>query len=154
MDVPTNTLSAVALFKNGTYAGAFLAGIAYLGVTAESIIILTVLIFTDLLFGVIRAGVIRGGGGIKSSIFERGLVAKCLIIAIPVNIALAGRGAGIDLSWIAQGTITTLIFSELYSIVGNMYCIYTGKEDRVEFDAVAAVLNQLKRLLRSFIDDN
>ena len=141
------------IVKNSAYVAAFLAGTMYLGINPDSVVILTIFIVLDIFAGIIKSITLYGPRSIKSSIFERGVVAKMLIIGIPVNLALAGKGIGFDLAPLAQGTITVLILSEFYSILGNFYAIRTGTE-RVEFDAVAYVVNNLKKLLRTFITDD
>lgn len=138
--------------KNISYIPAFMIGTAYLGLTPESVVILMALIIFDIITGLLKSYLLQGGSSIKSSILERGLIAKALIICIPLNLALVGKGVGFDISSIAQGTIDVLILSELYSILGNYYAIRTG-EERVEFDAVAYIVAQLKKLLKSFIQD-
>lgn len=153
MDHTETAITGAVLLKNGTYIAAFIAGAQFLGLMPTTVIVLIALILSDMVTGVLKAGSLHGGSAIKSSIFERGLMAKMLILAIPVNIALAGKGIGMDLSSIAQGTITALVLSELYSILGNVYAIHTGVENKVEFDAVAYVIGQLKKLLKAFIQD-
>lgn len=151
MDTATTTGMVVA--KNGAYVAAFLTGTMYLGLNPKSVLILIVFIILDIIMGVTKSISLHGGSSIKSSIFERGVVAKALIVAIPVNLALAGKGIGFDLAPLAQGTITVLILSEFYSLLGNYYAIRTGTE-RVEFDAVAYAVQKLKDLLRAFIQDD
>lgn len=138
------------LAKNSGYAIAFVAGAQYLGLIPASIVILLMFIATDIITGIMKSVSLYGAESIKSSVFERGILAKALIILIPANVALAGKGIGIDLAFLAQGTITALILSEFYSILGNFYAIRTGI-DRVEFDAVAYVVSQLKRFLKAWI---
>lgn len=145
-------VSGAVVAKHMGYVAAFVAGAEFLGLIPVTIVALAVLIVTDIVTGVIKAGSLRGGSAIKSSVFERGVLAKMLIIGIPLNIALAGKGIGVDLSPVAQGVITALVLSELYSIVGNIDAIRTG-EEKVEFDAVAYTMGGIKKLLKSFIQD-
>lgn len=140
--------------KNISYVVAiFLTSTNYLNISAESATILGILIVVDVVTGVAKAGSIYGGSAIKSSILERGVLAKLLLVLIPACIALAGKAVGVELSSIAQDTLNVLVLSELYSIVGNIYAVKTGV-DKVEFDAVAYVLGQLKGLLKNFIKED
>lgn len=148
---PTVTTTAgVVIAKNSAYVVAFLTGAAYLGLAPISIVVLITFIILDIIAGILKSSLLHGPQSIKSSILERGIVAKCLIIGIPLNIALAGKGISVDFSWFAQGTVTLLILAELYSIMGNFYAIRTGTE-RVEFDAVAYVAGGVRRFLKAWI---
>lgn len=138
--------------KHMGYIAAFMAGAEFLGLAPVTILALAILIIVDVITGIIKAASLRGGSTIKSSIFERGVLAKTLLIGVPLNIALAGRGIGFDLAPVAQGVITALVLSELYSIVGNIDAVRTGIE-KVEFDAIAYTMAGIKKLLKSFIQD-
>lgn len=148
----TETTIAIVAAKNAGYVAAFLTGIEFLGLMPTSVVVLLIMILTDIISGILKSASLHGGQAIKSSIFERGVLAKALVIGIPFNLALVGKGIGLDLSAIAQGTITVLILSEFYSILGNFYAIRTGVE-RVEFDAVAASVSKIRSLLKAFIQD-
>lgn len=152
MNQATATAATMVIVKHMGYVLAFIAGSQYLGLLPESILVLTLFIIFDIVSGILKTMSLHGGSAIKSSIFERGVLAKLLVICIPLNLALTGKGIGLDLHTIAQGTITVLIFSELYSILGNFYAIRTGQE-RVEFDAVAALIGKIKLLLKAVIQD-
>ncbi len=153
MEATSTAISIKAAVLNGAYVSAFLAGMEFLGLMPLSVAILMLFIFFDIVAGILKSYALYGGSSIKSSVFERGIIAKALVICIPLNIALAGKGVGLDLVPIAQGTITVLILSELYSLLGNWYAIRTGKE-RIEFDAVAYVVGQLKGFLKKLIVDD
>lgn len=153
MQASSTLVSASAALKNGTYVAAFFLGIEFFGLNPTSVVILVFFVFFDMLAGMLKSISLHGPSSIKSSIFERGLIAKALVICVPLNIALAGKGTGMDFTVLAQGIVSALIFSELYSILGNFYAIRTGQE-RVEFDAVAYVLNQLRTLLKKFITED
>ena len=146
----TTTLTGTAIFKNAAYLLAFAATPAYLGLTGDSIVIFSIFIILDVIFGVMKSASLYGWRSIQSSIAQRGILAKMLLVFIPVTTALAGRGVGLDLGFFAQSVINVLILSELYSIIGNIYAIRTGHE-KVEFDAVAYVLSGMKNVLKSVI---
>lgn len=153
MEGTTTIFTNGVAFKNVGYIAAFFSGIEFLGLAPASVGILLFFILSDIVTGVLKAIVLHGPSSVKSSVFERGLLAKALVVCIPLNIALAGKGTGMDLTVLAQGTITVLILSELYSVLGNMYAIRTG-EEKVEFDAVAYVLGQLRKVLKNFITED
>lgn len=140
-------------FKHLVYCVAFMQGLAYLNITPISVVVLTSFVFIDLATGVLRTIFLHGGSAFKSSVLERGLVAKCLIILLPVAIAFAGKGIGADLSGFAQAVINAMIFGELYSFIGNINSIRTGK-DTHEFDAITYILDQIKSVLKRFITDD
>lgn len=149
MDTATQ-ISGWALLKNTSYALAFVGTSHYLNISAQSAAVLGGLICTDVFTGVLKSGTIRGWRSIRSSILERGLIAKALIIVAPVTVALAGKGIGVDLSSLAQSIITVLILSEAYSVIGNIYAIRTGKIT-TEFDAIAYILASIRNLLKKVI---
>jgi hypothetical protein len=152
MNPTAYTINIWAWLKNSSYVVAFVSGLAYLNITPISVFVLTILILTDVVTGIIKSGFIYGGESIKSSIMERGIIAKGLIILIPLLIAGAGKGVGIELGDVAQGIITVLIFSELYSILGNINATRTGKDSQ-EFDAIGWVIAGLKNVLKNVIKD-
>ena len=152
MNPATNAINIWVWFKNSTYIAAFISGLIYLNITPISVFVLTILIVTDVITGVIKSGFLYGGDSIKSSIMERGITAKGLIILLPILIALAGKGIGFELADIAQGIITVLIFSELYSVLGNINATRTGI-DTNEFDAIGWVIAGLKNVLKNIIKD-
>lgn len=140
--------------KNFSYVILFtLSAAQYLNISAESATILGAFIIFDVITGILKAFFIHGGSAVKSSVLERGVIAKLLLVFVPIGIALAGKAVGVELSSVAQDTINVLVLSELYSIIGNIYAVKTGI-DKEEFDAVAYVLGQLKNLLRTLIKDD
>jgi phage-related holin len=143
-------ISFWAAIKNSGYVAVFLASAHYLNLSPESAAVLGILITTDVVTGVLKSGTVNGWKSIRSSIMERGLVAKCLLIVAPITLAVAGKGIGVDLSTLAQTVVSLLILSEAYSIIGNIYAVRTGKITN-EFDAVAYVLEGLKTLLKKVI---
>lgn len=153
MDSTIPTLSVTALIKNGSYVAAFMLGLDYLNLTPISVEVLAWFIVADMITGILRTIVLHGGASFKSSIWERGLVAKSLIIFLPFGVALAGKGIGVDISYLAQNCLNVFILSELYSIIGNIYSIKTGSV-KVEFDAIGWLYNGVKDLLKKFIKDD
>lgn len=146
MEPATNILTPVAVLKNISYVAAFFATAAWLGFKPESLSIFIVLMILDVIFGTIRAGVVNGGGSIKSALLSRGVLAKLLLLGVPVTRALALKGVGYSPEMLAQGVVNVLILSEAYSILGNIHSALTLKPKN-EFDAVAYILGFIKTLL-------
>lgn len=147
---PTTTISLGAVAKNLSYVAVFLASTTYLEITPVSVEVLAFLVVVDMITGILKSGTVNGWASIRSSIMERGLIAKLLILLIPIILALCGKGVGIPLGFLAQATLNTLIFSEAYSVMGNIYSIRTGIIQD-EFDGVAYVLKGLKNILKKII---
>ena len=113
------------------------------GLSPESFGILTVFIAIDSITGIIRAGILHGWRSVTSSRFVSGIMTKLVVVIVPLVIAWAGRGAGIDLLLLAKGTLSALILAESYSILGNVHAIRT-REDIEEFDAIAFILTNVR----------
>ena len=140
----------LTFMKNTSYGVVFLTSVAYLGIAPTSVVILTFLVLSDVVTGVLKSATLSGWGSIRSSVMERGIIAKLLLILVPFVVALAGRGVGVDIGFFSQGAINVLVLSEAYSILGNIYCVRTGRPTS-EFDAVAYSLNSIRSVLKNFI---
>lgn len=148
MDNTIETTSAVsgwAIFKNVSYIPAFV-----LGLSTEAYGILAVLMLIDTITGVIRSGTLHGWRSVTSHAAEVGLVAKLLLLLVPLIVALTARGIGLDLHWVASGSLTVLIASEGYSILGNIHATYL-KQDVKEFDAINFILTKLRDTLERIV---
>ena len=141
----TSAISGWAIFKNATYIAAFV-----LGLSTEAYGILGVLMLLDTITGIIRSGTIHGWRSITSHTAEVGLLAKLLLLMVPLVVALSAKGSGIDLHWVASGSLTVLILSEGYSILGNVHATYL-KEDLKEFDAINFILTKLRDAVEKLI---
>jgi phage-related holin len=141
----TSTLSGWTFFKNLTYIPAFV-----LGLSTEAYGILAVLMLIDTITGVIRSGTIHGWRSVTSHAAEVGLLAKLLLLIVPMVVALTARGAGLDLRWVASGALTVLIVSEGYSILGNIHSTYL-RQDVKEFDAINFLLTKLRDTLERVV---
>jgi len=136
------------LIKHLTYFFAFIIGTV--GLDSQAFAIFGVLIVVDTLTGVIRSIRIRGGESFTSLQLTGGVVSKGLIISVPLLIAWAGAGAGLDLTLVAKGVLSVLILAELYSILGNIHAIHV-KRDVKEFDAVAWILGKTREQIESYL---
>lgn len=146
MDTITHTLTPMAALKNLSYVAAFISAAAWLGFEPESITIFMILMTLDIVFGTIRAGVVDGWRSVRSALLSRGVVAKLLLLGVPVTCALAIKGVGYPPEILAQGVVNVLILSEAYSVLGNIHSALS-RAPKNEFDAVAYVLSLIKTLL-------
>jgi phage-related holin len=151
MDTAIQNISIWAALKNASYVAAFFATTQYLGLLPESVAVLTALIAIDIVTGIIKSGVLYGWRSIRSSRLASGTLAKMLLVLIPMCLALAGKGVSIDMHALAQGSITVLVLSQAYSVIGNIHAVQT-RTDKNEFDAVAYILRSLRDLLERFMD--
>lgn len=146
MDIYTQHASVWTVLKNSSYVVAFMASTQYLGLDGQSVAILAALILLDIVTGVLKSAALRGWRSIKSSRLASGTLAKLLLILIPIILAFAGKGIGMDLAVVAQSAITVLILSQVYSVIGNIHSLQT-KTEKNEFDAVAFILRGIRDLL-------
>lgn len=121
------------------------------GIEIEAVMILTILIVIDTITGVVKAIVLTK---IKpsSAKFSRGILSKLLLLLIPFVITITGQGAGLNLIWLATGSIAMLCLSEAYSIIGNIGAVILKKEI-LEFDALEFVLKKINKQLAKIITD-
>ncbi len=124
-----------------------------LGLPLESFNILLVFCALDIVTGVVRSYVLNGGHSITSKRFSVGLISKMMLLMIPLILAWTGKGAGVDLLFLAKGALSVLIVSESYSIFGNIYSIHTGKNQK-EFDAIAFLLEKIQKTLLTLIKEH
>lgn len=144
----TSTASSWVILKNLGYIPAF-----FLGLSLQSYGILAIFMIVDTVTGVIRAGTIHGWRSVTSHAASVGVLSKMCLIGVPILLALAGHGVGMDLTMFAKGTLSILILSELYSILGNVHAIHLGKEVK-EFDAINLILSKLRDVLEKMIRTN
>lgn len=141
--------------EKATLAAVISAPILYVGLTPEVVGIYALLIVIDLITGVV-ASYIDDKKTIKSNTMIRGIITKISIFMIPFVIALVARWLGDGwwdllkpMVWI---TLSILIASEAYSIIGNIYNIKTGKKVP-EFDAVESIMSTILKALK-LVGDN
>ncbi len=142
--MPSST-SGITIIKNVSYIPAFV-----LGLSTEAYGILAILMMLDTVTGVIRSGTIHGWRSVTSHAAEVGLLAKLLLLMVPLVVALTAKGAGIDLHWVASGSLTVLVLSEGYSVLGNVHATYLRKDIK-EFDAINFVLTKFRDGIETFI---
>lgn len=146
-------LSFFVAFKNTSYVIAFLATLEFLNLDSTAVVVLAILLLFDFATGVLRAGVVDGKHTIRSSEAIRGAAAKVIVFVIPFVLAIAGKGAGMDLSSLAASSLTVFIFSTTYSIMGNVHSVTTGRP-KVEFDAIDYMYRVVGKALKKAIPED
>lgn len=145
----THEITTLTILKNMGYIP-----VAFLGLSTESYGILALLMIVDTITGIIRAGVVHGWGSVNSHNLSFGVLSKMCLISAPFIVAIAGRGAGVDLTLVAKGALNMLILSEAYSVLGNTQAIRIRKDIK-EFDAINIILGRLRQTIeRLLVTDN
>lgn len=141
LEIPTVTI--IKIIWN--FLIALISGLlAYLGLDAEAIAVLTVLLAVDYLTGLIKAKSIHES--ITSNKMKYGIASKMILLVIPISIALGAKGVDVEMSMLVIVCVNILIFSEMYSIVGNVACITSGK-NLPEIDAASIIAKQIRNFL-------
>jgi phage-related holin len=115
--------------------------LVYFGLEQESILSLTALIIIDYVTGIMKAK--RIGESITSNKMKYGVASKLILLIIPITIAIGAKGIGIDLTQLIFISLWLLIFSEMYSILGNIVC-YTKGTYLPEIDAASIIAKHIK----------
>lgn len=118
--------------------------LAYLELDAEAIIALTVLLGVDYVTGLFKAK--RINESITSNKMKYGIASKMILVVIPISIALGAKGVDVDMGMLVIVCVNILIFSEMYSILGNIACITSGKV-LPEIDAPSIIAKQIRNFL-------
>lgn len=142
------TATTTVALKHFGYVLAFL-----LGLDIHSYGILAAFMLIDLVLGTIRAGVVHGVQSIKSYKFIAGITSKLLVLTVPLIVVWAGRGAGVDLLFLAQGALAMLVLGEAYSILGNINSIRL-RRDIAEYDVISSILGTVQDVLERLLASN
>lgn len=118
--------------------------LAYLDLKSDSILCLTALLAIDYATGVMKAR--RIGESVTSNKMKYGVASKLILLLIPITVAFGAKGIGIDLTNLVFVSIWLLIFSEMYSILGNIVC-YTKGVYLPEIDAPSIIAKQIRSYL-------
>lgn len=122
----------------------FSAVLAYLEISQEPFTLFAILLIIDYLTGVMKAKVLCIS--ITSNKMKYGIISKLSLLLIPITIAIGAKAVGADSHHILLAGMYILIFSEVYSIIGNIYSIRT-KEELPEYDAVAMIGKKIRGYL-------
>lgn len=118
--------------------------LAYLEISQEPFTLFAILLIIDYLTGVMKAKVL--GISITSNKMKYGIISKLSLLLIPITIAIGAKAVGADSHHILLAGMYILIFSEVYSIIGNIYSIRT-KEELPEYDAVSVIGKKIRTFL-------
>jgi phage-related holin len=128
--------------------------IHYIGVKNDIVLTLTTLMIADWLTGILKAHQLEIELTSKKS--NKGLIEKLMLLIIPVSIGIVFKVINIPIGITVQTVFSLLIVTELYSLIGNCYCVYT-KEDIKEYDAVSAAIRWIRKViftaLKSFFNE-
>lgn len=113
----------------------------YLELKEDSIYSLTALLVIDYVTGLMKAK--RIGDSITSNKMKYGVASKLILLIIPITVAIGAKGLGLDLSQLIFVSIWLLIFSEMYSILGNIVC-YTKGTYLPEIDAASIIAKHIR----------
>lgn len=119
----------------------FSALLIYLDLKIDSILCLTALLAIDYATGIMKAR--RIGESVTSNKMKYGVTSKLMLLLIPITVAFGAKGVGIDLTNLVFVSIWLLIFSEMYSILGNIVC-YTKGVYLPEIDAPSIIAKQIR----------
>lgn len=117
---------------------------AWLDIDCNVFIAFGVLIVIDYLTGLGKA--YQLGHSITSNKMKYGIVSKLALVTVPITLAVAAKGLDKDADILLTASMSILIISEVYSIIGNYYSMTTG-EEMPEYDAVAAIAKKLRTAL-------
>ena len=118
--------------------------LAYLEISQEPFTIFAILLVIDYITGVWKAKTL--GISITSNKMKYGLISKLSLLIIPIVLAMGAKATGADYHYILLSGMYILVLSEVYSIIGNIYCMNTG-EELPEYDAVAMLGKQIRNIL-------
>lgn len=123
----------------------FVTACNYFNISSESLGILAILLVIDYVTGVAKTYVINKED-IRSYRAIAGIIAKVSVLLVPITLAVAGKQINYDLSAFVDTVISMLVLAEVYSIIGNIRVIQTGKHV-YEIDAVSFVLAKISNII-------
>lgn len=137
------TTTAIKIIWN-TFVILFSGVLAYLEISQEPFTLFAILLVIDYITGVWKAKTL--GVSITSNKMKYGLISKLSLLIIPIVLAMGAKATGADYHYILLSGMYILVLSEVYSIIGNVYCMNTG-EELPEYDAVAMLGKQIRNIL-------
>jgi len=142
----STTVITVTSLKNTSYIAAFAASVTYIGIVPETMALFALLMVIDVITGIARSAFNKGCRSINSRTARKGIVAKLMLMLAVFSIGITAKILGYDASGYVQATMVILSLGELYSIIGNIHSMRTGKP-KVEFDAVSLLLKKVRTML-------
>lgn len=139
--------------KQSTTLNLFLLPLAslvqFLEIDTKKLSILVVLMCIDMLTGTFKA--YRTKENITSRRWIVGFLSKLVVLLVPFTIALMAKGVDFDVKWFIGFSLSIMVITEAYSILGNIYTFKTG-EAVAEIDAVSAIIKVLRNFLENMIE--
>ncbi len=123
----------------------FVTACNYFDISSESLGILAILLVIDYMTGIAKTYVINKED-IRSYRAIAGILAKISVLLVPITLAVAAKQINYDLSAFVDTVISMLVLAEVYSIIGNIRVIQTGKPVH-EIDAVSFVLAKISNII-------
>lgn len=122
---------------------------AYLGIDYMIFALYTVLMFIDFFTGVVKGVVHKDLSSTKAiSWFASKFFMILLILAVGITCKILHFEF---MAHILSGLFSILALAELYSIIGNIYEVKTGKKVK-EFDAVSMVVSKLLTIIKNKLE--
>ena len=118
--------------------------IDYIGVERALVYTLTGLMVIDWITGILKSRKLKIP--ITSKRSHKGLAEKFALMIIPISIGITLKVIGIPIGITIKATFSLFCVMELYSLIGNCYCVYTGEQEK-EFDATSAVIKWIRKLI-------
>lgn len=122
--------------------------LTYLHISHEVFFVFSVLIVIDTVAAIVASYI--DDKWVTSHRLGTGILKKCMMIIIPLTIALVAKGAWFDskyTSWLVSSVLTMLVFGEGYSIIWHIYAIRYGKKIP-ELDVVKLILEKSLAFIR------
>lgn len=122
--------------------------LTYLHISHEVFFVFSILIVIDTVAAIVASYI--DDKWVTSHRLGTGILKKCMMIIIPLTIALVAKGAGFDTdytSWLVSSILTMLVFGEWYSIIWHVYAIRYGKKIP-ELDVVKLILEKSLAFIR------
>lgn len=142
--VDSNATIQAGYIAKGTFT-AVLASISwvltYTCINEEVFAIFVVLILIDFITGVMKSW--SNKIEITSKRMRWGIASKFSLILIPIVIGLGAKALGQNADALFTYGMNLLILSEVYSIIGNIYNIRTGK-NLPEWDVIALFASRIR----------
>lgn len=150
MITESGTISAktASVIMNVAYIP-FVTLCSYFNISWESLGILALLLAIDYVTGIAKAYVINKHD-IKSYRAIAGIIAKVSVLIVPISLSIAAKQLNYDFKIFVDTIISMLVLAEVYSIIGNVRAIQTGKETE-EIDAVSFVLGKVSTMIESLL---
>lgn len=127
------------------------ASLTSVGINANFLMILSTLMAIDFLVGFLRAWLIPELDDPTSKRAILGLVKKGVILILIGVLALVFSVVSLEaMPYMVNTLIAVFAVAEGYSILANIYCIYTG-EVLTEFDAVTLIIKSVGKYLEKLI---